>query len=286
MREYKPKSKGEIKTEVNRHIRDVGDYTKRGHDAAKDIGRISNLYKQIRDSRITLDGKLQIDKAMQDASGTAGKHCEKVSHDLEARVKDAYQTVSGLRARTKDAKANAEKAGKVAREITTSDARTDMAKAEGAARKDAQFTNTEYKRLEERIEHSKESTRAQRGMLYNPLSQVPDYQMEHEVGRAVQEVRNEGSVNQEQHPASDNKKRTGSKDETEIEKAIENKKDGGKSERIRKLKKALADAEMKKERLMRGQRRRTKPHTVEQQDNQNKPAYDPPLGDIYKQDKG
>ncbi len=282
MREYKPKSKGEIKTEVNRHIRDVGDYTKRGHDAAKDIGRISNLYKQIRDSRITLDGKLQIDKAMQDASGTAGKHCEKVSHDLEARVKDAYQTVSGLRAWTKDAKANAEKAGKVAREITTSDARTDMAKAEGAARKDAQFINTEYKRLEERIKHSKESTPAQRGMLYNPLSPVPDYQMEFEVGRAVQEVRNEGSVNQEQHPASDNESQT-DEDKSEIEKAVESQKDGGKSE-IKKLKKAPAHSEL--ERLLMEGRIPPKPRTVEQQDNQNKSAYGYPLGKLNKKEKG
>ena len=283
MRDYKPQRKGEIKAEVNRHIRDIGDYTKRGHDAAKDIGKLSNLYKQIRDRRTTLDGAVQIDKAMQDASRTAGKHGERVRQDLEAKVKDAIQTASDLQARAKDAKANAEKAGKIAREITTSGARTDMTKAEGAARNDAQFTNTEYKRLEECIKISKEGIRAQRGMAYRLSSSVPDYQMEFEVGRAVQEMRNEGSVNQEQHPASDNENQT-DEDKSEIEKAVESKKDGGKSERIKKLEKALAHSE--RERLLREGRIPRKPHTVEQQDNQNKPAYDPPLGELYKKDKG
>ena len=279
MRDYKPKSKDKIKTEVKKHLRDVKDSKKSIDDVVEDAEKISKLYKQLRDTRVTIDSAIEIDKSMQDVFKTVRKYNDKLQGNLETKLKDTSKTAADLDARTKDAEKNAKKVRRTSRKITTSGARADMSKAENAARKDAQFTNTERKHLEDCIKNTKATQQIQRGAIYKLLSPVPNYQMESEIGRAIQQQKGEHQEKSGQSVPADGE------DSIEIEKAVSSQKGKSKSEQIKNLEQALSDAELQKERMMGGIGERRKRLQPEQQDNNNKPGYKSPLGDEYKRDK-
>ena len=280
MRDYKPKSKDKIKAEVKKHLRDVKDSKKSIDNVVEDAEKVSKLYKQLRDTRVTIDSAIEIDKSMQDVFKTVRKYNDKLQGNLETKLKDTSKTAADLDARTKDAEKNAKKVRKTSRKITTSGAIADMSKAENAARKDAQFTNTERKHLEDCIKNTKATQQPQRAAIYALLPSVPNYQAESEIGRAIQQQKGDRLENQRQSVPVDGE------DNIEIEKAVSGQKGKSKSEQIKNLEQALSDAELQKERMMGGMgERHKKSHTAEQKDNTNNPAYSPPSGNEYKRDK-
>ena len=79
MRDYKPKSKDKIKTEVKKHLRDVKDSKKSIDDVVEDAEKVSRLYKQLRDTRVTIDSAIEIGKEIPQAKGQ-----EKTEQDTRA----------------------------------------------------------------------------------------------------------------------------------------------------------------------------------------------------------
>jgi hypothetical protein len=156
-----------------------------------------------------------------------------------------------------------------------------MTKVKDSARQDAQFTDTERQRLEDCIKTSKQRHLVQSNRLYAFLSSVPNYQMEFEVGKAMQEAVNNGGCKQEQLSTPDNEDLTNNTDKTEIEKAVQRQRgEGSSEEKIRELEKALRLSEIEKEQL-RGEK--SKQHKrSERMRLQQEPIYKKPLDEQYK----
>jgi hypothetical protein len=109
MYDYKPKKKGEIKKEVDTHIQEVKEYNRRTDNTAEDSKKISDLFKQLRGNCVTLDGAVDITKAMQNVCETIGKYHDRLGENLEVKIKQAGKTAKELGVRTRNAEGNTKK---------------------------------------------------------------------------------------------------------------------------------------------------------------------------------
>lgn len=191
-------------------------------------------------------------------------------------MKDTSKTIADLDARTKDAEKNSVKVRETSRKITTAGARADLSKAESTARKDAQFTDSKRKCLEDCLKNAKVTQQTKKVAIYRFLSPIPNYLAEFEIGRAIQLRKGDSREKPGQQVNVD------SEDSIEIDNAVNDRK--GKSKQVKSLERALSDAELRNKKMLGKMAEQHKQsHVSEQQDSNN--TYGLPLGNKYKQDK-
>jgi hypothetical protein len=150
MREYKSKSKREIRAEVNKNRQEIKDRHTHIDFIIKDSDIISNLYNKIlKENPITKDGKTEIDKTAYKVFSLIGETHKKSSTDLKAKQKETGGLEKELRNLTKNAMANAKNARDVMKYISIPDARNAMRKVERTSLSDVIFLDDERKQSKE-----------------------------------------------------------------------------------------------------------------------------------------
>jgi len=162
MREYKAKSKGEIKREVNGSRRDINDIHSHIDDVIKDSVRMSDLYKKIlTENPTTKDGETEINKTRYKVFKTIGEKHKEYETGLEPKRKGLGGLTKELYNRTENSKVNAQKANEVARYISIPSAKDAMHRVEKTSLSDARFTDDNRKQAQKSRMESKIRTQKQ-----------------------------------------------------------------------------------------------------------------------------
>ncbi|MFC1675437.1 hypothetical protein ACFL3G_00065 [Planctomycetota bacterium] len=276
MKDYKVKKKSEIKKEVNRDIKEVKESEKAIDSVVKDCLKISELYKEIKDSPMTKDAVVATGKVMYNASKKGTDKFNEKGTKLEAKQKNLGGLEKILSKQGEVAKTNASKIRDTKDRIKNPGARTAMAKAENISLEDTRFADTERKKAEQCRKNSEQRHQAQKNKIkgiYFPGSDgyLAKRSTAQKIDEAIGKVQNEGKQGVE-------------KDDLE-DRIIPEEKQG--HEFCEPVKEIFGEFQDEIERLKKSGSppQDTKPHKPQQQDNKNNPAYGTPLGNEYKQDK-
>jgi len=279
MTDYKPKSRKEIKTEVDKEVKKINDKEKSIDSVVKDCEKVSKLSMEIKDSPMTKDAAIATGMVMHDTYKKTTDEFKKQDAGLEAEQKNLEGLVKELYERTRSAQENAEKIKHVKDSIATPSAQTALSKAESISRQDAQLTDSERRRAEKCRNNSEQILHAQRNKvngIYFPsfdnyLAIETGRQTAREVKDAIDAVKNEGKQevkNEDLEGQIVSEEKQGHEFCKPVKEMI-----GNYKAEIEQLKGAKLPPQD------------TKPHMPQQQDNKNNPAYGPPLGNEYKRDK-
>jgi len=273
MSDYKVKKKREIKEEVDKDVKEVKKSEKTIDSVVEDCLKISDLYKEIKDSPMTKDAAVATGKVMHNSFKKGTDEFDEKGAKLEAKQKKLGGLEKMLNKQTEVAKTNAKKIKDTKDRVKTPGARTAMAKAENISLEDTRFTDTERKKAEQCRKKSEQRHQAQKNKIKGIYFAGSDGYLAK--GRATQKI--DEAINKVQ--------KEGKKDDLEGQ-IIPEEKQG--HEFCEPVKQIFGEFQDEIERLKKSglPPQNTKPSTAEQQDNQSNPAYGPPLGKQYKKNNG
>ena len=280
MTDYKPKSKKDIKADVNKEVEKIKDKEKSIDSVVKDCEKVSELSMEIKDSpTMTKDAAVLTGLAMHEAYKKTTNEFEKQDAGLETEQKNLGDLVKELYERTRSAQENAGKIKHVKDSIGTHGARTALGKAESISQQDAQLTDSEGRKAEKCRNDSRQTLHTQRNKVNRIYFPGVDNYLANEAGRqAAREVK--AAIDRAK---SDNQQAV-KKDDLEGQIISEEKQSHDFCKPVKEMMGNYKD-QIEQLKGAKPSHQEAKPDAVEQQENQNNPAYGPPLGKLYKRNE-